>query len=336
MRAFVVKQLDHPSKIQLTEDAPEPKPVPDKILVDVYSAGLNFYDILQAQGKHQSRPELPFVLGTEFAGVVSQDSPIPPGCPYKPGDSVFGYAQGAYADKVLVNPREVLPLPKNLTFDQGSGIFITWPTNYEGLVGRARLQKGEWVLVIAAAGGIGMSAVQIAKALGAKVIAAAGSQAKLDAVKRHAGADYLVDYTKPGWQKEVLKITDGHGADVIYDPVGLIQDSLKCIAWKGRAVVVGFAGGKIEQLPLNLVLLKNIEITGVHWGAYSVKEPGHIPSVFRAVLNMLQSGKVTPVIYPQVYPLERLAEGLVALEKRETWGKVVVRVRGEPAPAARS
>jgi len=335
MRAFVIKHLSHPSKVELTRNAPEPKPVPGHILVDVYSAGLNFFDILQAQGKYQIQPELPFVLGTEFAGIVSKDSPTPLGCSFKPGDRVFGYAQGAYADQVFVDPRQLLHLPKNLTFDQGSGIFITWPTNFEGLVGRARLQEGEWVLINAAAGGIGMSAVQIAKILGAKVIAAAGSQAKLDAVRKCVGADHLIDYTKPGWQKEVLKITGGHGVDVIYDPVGLIKDSLKCIAWKGRAVVVGFAGGKIEQLPLNLVLLKNIEITGIHWGAYAIKEPGHIPSVYKAILSMLESGKVTPIIYPEVYPLERLSEGLAALENRKTWGKVVVRVKDEPAPTAK-
>lgn len=335
MRAFVINQLNHPSKIELTKDAPAPKPVPDQVLVDVYSAGLNFYDILQAQGKYQNQPKLPFTLGSEFAGIVSQDSPVPLGCLFKPGDRVFGYSQGAYADQVLVDPSQLLPLPKNLTFDQGAGISITWPTSYEGLVGRARLQKGEWILVTAAAGGVGMSAVQIAKALGAKVIAAAGSRAKLDAVKEYAGADYLIDYTKPGWQKEVLEITGGHGVDVIYDPVGLIQDSLKCIAWKGRAVVVGFAGGKIEKLPLNLVLLKNIEIIGIHWGAYSVKEPSHIPSVYKAIIRMLQSGKATPVVYPEVYPLERLADGLVALESRKTWGKAIVRVKDEPAPAAK-
>jgi len=303
--------------------------------VDVYSAGLNFYDILQAQGRYQNQPKLPFILGSEFAGIVSRDSPVPLGCSFKPGDRVFGYAQGAYADKVLVDPTQLLPLPKNLTFDQGAGLIITWPTSYEGLVGRARLQRGEWILITAAAGGVGMSAVQIAKGLGAKVIAAAGSQAKLDAVKKYAGADYLIDYTKSGWQKEVLEITGGHGVDVIYDPVGLIQDSLKCIAWKGRAVVVGFAGGKIEKLPLNLVLLKNIEVTGLHWGAYVVKEPGHIPSVFRAVVRMLQSGEVTPVVYPEVYPLERLADGLVALENRKTWGKAIVRIKEEPTPTAK-
>ncbi|KAF9650899.1 alcohol dehydrogenase [Thelephora ganbajun] len=335
MRAFVINQLNHPSKIELTKDAPEPKLIPDQILVDVYSAGLNFFDILQAQGKYQNQPEFPFILGSEFAGIVSQDSPTPLGCSFKPGDRVFGYAQGAYADRVLADPGQLLPLPQNLTFDQGAGIFVTWPTNYEGLVGRARLQKGEWVLVAAAAGGIGMSAVQIAKALGAKVIAAAGSQAKLGAVKKYTGADYLIDYTKPGWQKDVLKITGGRGVDVVYDPVGLIQDSLKCIAWKGRAVVVGFAGGNIEKLPLNLVLLKNIEIIGIHWGAYSIKEPGHVPSVHKAVISMLQSGKVTPVIFPEVYPLERLADGLVALENRKTWGKAIVRIRDEPVPTAK-
>ena len=242
-------------------------------------------------------------------------------------------------------------------------------------------------------------------ALGAKVIAAASSQTKLDAVKKYAGADHLINYTKPGWQKDVLKITSGHGVDVVYDPVGLIQglslrcllsmveahhtspvDSLKCIAWKGRAVVVGFAGGKIEQvlvlpeqqnlalnvsqLPMNLVLLKNIEITGVHWGAYSgaYSQPFHGDNKGRLFLaqsrnqstflpytkkfssrphivsqcpqahsssSILQSGKVTPVIYHEVYPLERVSEGLVALENRQTWGKVVVRVRDEPAPTTK-
>jgi len=329
MRAFVVKQLAHPSKIPLTLDAPEPVPGPNEVLVDVYSAGLNFFDILQAQGKHQSKPALPFILGTEFAGRISPDSALPNGCQFKAGDRVIGAATGAYADKVKANWNQLIPLPDNLSFDQGAGLFVTWPTSYEALVGRAELKPGEWVLVTASAGGVGMAAVQIAKALGAKVIAAAGSSAKLDIARTLGGADFGVDYTLPGWQKEVMKITGGKGVDVVYDPVGMIKDSLKCIAWKGRAVVVGFAGGKIEQLPLNLVLLKNIAITGIHWGAYATKEPEHIPSVWKGLLDLLTTGRVKPVVYSETYPLEKIAEGLRAIEERKTWGKAVVRIRDE-------
>ncbi|PCH43592.1 NAD(P)-binding protein [Wolfiporia cocos MD-104 SS10] len=332
MRAVVVTEYAHPSKIPLTLNAPAPKAGGNEVLVDVYSAGLNFYDILQCQGKYQYQPPFPFVLGTEFAGRIAADSPIPKGCPYKPGDRVFGgVSNGAYAEKVAVKWADVLPLPANMTFDQGAGLFVTWPTSYEALVGRAELKSGEWVLVTASAGGVGIAAVQLAKALGAKVIAAAGSPAKIDVSVKYGGADHAVDYSKPNWQQEVLKITGGRGVDVVYDPVGLIRDSLKCIAWKGRAIVVGFAGGKIESLPLNLVLLKNISIVGIHWGAYTTKEPAHKPAVYGALLDLLSTGRVKPVVYGDIYPLERIADGLAALEQRKTWGKVVTRIRNEEA-----
>jgi len=165
--------------------------------------------------------------------------------------------------------------------------------------------------------------------LGAKVIAAAGSEAKLDIAKRYGGADYCINYTKSGWQKEVLKLTNGKGVDIIYDPVGLINDSLKCIAWKGRALVIGFAAGTIEKVPMNLVLLKNISLVGLHWGAYSKFEQERVPAVWKALLDLLSSGKIQPVTYNQIFSLERLSDGLGALERRETWGKAIVRVRDE-------
>ncbi|CCM02587.1 uncharacterized protein FIBRA_04690 [Fibroporia radiculosa] len=333
MRAFIISEYAHPSKISLSAHAPEPVPAKNEVVVEVFSAGLNFFDILQSQGKYQIQPPLPFVLGTEFAGRIAKDSPIPNGCPFKPGDRVFGAGQGAFAEKLTVAWTWLVALPANLTYDEGAGLSITWPTSYEALVGRAQLKPGEWVLVTAAAGGVGIVAVQLAKALGAKVIAAAGSQAKLDVAMRYGGADHSVNYTKPDWQQEVLRLTGGKGVDVIYDPVGMIKDCLKCIAWKGRALVVGFAAGKIEKLPLNLVLLKNISVVGIHWGAYSKKEPGHIPSVYGAVLALLSSRRVRPVVYEEVYPLEKLADGLTALEQRQTWGKAVIRVRSESATA---
>ncbi|KAF8658325.1 hypothetical protein AX16_002093 [Volvariella volvacea WC 439] len=331
MRAFVVKELAHPSKITVSSDAPEPRVGQDQVLVEIYSAGLNFFDILRAQGKHQYKPPLPFVLGTEFAGKIATNSPIPKGCPYKPGDRVFGAAQGAFAERIAVAWKDLLPLPKGLTYDQGAGLYVTWPTSYEALVGRGELKEGDWVLVTAAAGGVGIAAVQLAKALGARVIAAAGSDAKLDIAKREGGADYGVNYSNKGWQQEVLKITEGKGVNIIYDPVGLVNDSLKCIAWKGRVLIIGFAAGNIEKVPMNIVLLKNVSLVGLHWGAYTPKEPSRIPVVWKGILDLLASGKVKPVTYDKIYPLERLAEGLGAIERRETWGKAVVRVRNEDA-----
>ncbi|CAA7257485.1 unnamed protein product [Cyclocybe aegerita] len=329
MRAFVVNELAHPSKIALNNNTPEPKAGANQVLVDVYSVGLNFFDILQAQGKYQHKPPLPFTLGTEFAGRISQDSPIPEGCGLRRGQRVFGAQIGAFADKVAADPDRVIALPDNVSFEQGAGLFITWPTSYEALIGRAELKKDEWVLVTAAAGGVGIAAVQIAKAIGAKVIAAAGSTEKIEVAKRFGGADHGINYSNAGWQKEVLKITGGHGVDVVYDPVGLINDCLKCIAWKGRALVIGFAGGTIEKVPMNLVLLKNISLVGLHWGAYSVHEPDHMLKVWEDILAMFSSGTVRPVIYDEIYSLERLVDGLAALEKRQTWGKAVVRVKDE-------
>ncbi|KAF5354780.1 hypothetical protein D9756_005294 [Leucocoprinus leucothites] len=315
MRAFVVKELAHPSRISLSRDVPEPVPGKNQVLVDIYSAGLNFFDVGAARNQ---------------TGIAA-GSPIPQGCPYKPGDRVFGAALGSFADKVAADWNGLLPLPENITFDQGAGLYITWPTSYEALVGRAELKAGEWVLVTAAAGGVGIAAVQIAKALGARVIAAAGAEAKLDVAKRVGGADYAINYSKPGWQKIVLEITQGRGVDVIYDPVGLIKDSLKCIAWKGRALVIGFAGGAIEKVPMNLVLLKNISIVGLHWGAYRTHEPSRIPTVWKNILDLFASGRTTPVTYDQIFTLEQLVDGLGAIERRETWGKAVVRVKEERA-----
>ncbi|KAG2078983.1 NAD(P)-binding protein [Suillus decipiens] len=330
MRAYVVNKWDHPSQLKLVDDAPEPQAAGDEIVVDVYSSALNYFDILQAQGKYQIKPPFPFTLGAEFAGKVAKGSPIPKGCPYKPGDRVFGQAQGCFADKVAVKWQlHVNRLPDNLTFDQGAGLQITWPTSYEALVGRAELKPGEFILINAAAGGVGIVAVQLAKALGATVIAAAGSQSKLDICKTYGGADYTVNYTEKDWQKQVLQITSGKGVDVVYDPVGRIAESLKCIAFKGRAIVVGFAAGEIEKLPLNIVLLKNISVIGIHWGLYASKEPSRISTVWEELLRLFASGRIKPIIYDKILSLNEVTVGLDALERRQTWGKVVVHVKDE-------
>ncbi|QRV94160.1 Zinc-binding dehydrogenase [Ceratobasidium sp. AG-Ba] len=334
MKAIVIDKYAHPSRQPIAHQAPEPVPAGDDVVVEVYAAALNFFDILQSQGKYQNQPPFPFVLGAEFAGVIASSSPIPKGCPFKPGDRVFGSAQGAYAERVAAKWQSLHPIPKGFSFEEAAGLFVTWPTSYEALVGRAQLQAGEWCLVHAAAGGVGLAAVQIAKALGAKVIATAGTEEKLKVCKSLGGADEVINYTKPGWQKEVLKLTSGKGVDVIYDPVGLIKDSLKCIAWKGRAVVVGFAAGQIEKLPLNLVLLKNISIVGVHWGAYMKNDIGHVPSVWKALFELFESGRVKPVVFSEIYQgLDQVSKGLGDLEQRKTWGKAIVQIKSNSNPA---
>lgn len=202
-----------------------------------------------------------------------------------------------------------------------------------------QVQVGSVVLVLHfvtnehSLGGVGLCAIQIAKALGAKVIATASTDAKLAVCTTQGKADHVINYSQPGWQKEVLKLTGGKGVDVIYDPVGLIKDSLKCIAWKGRALVVGFAGGQIEKLPLNLVLLKNIAIVGVHWGRYRVADPKREKEVWSELFALLESGRIRPVVYDEKFTLEQVGEGLGALEKRKTWGKAVLTIREEDAQA---
>ncbi|GAA5996026.1 NADPH:quinone oxidoreductase family protein [Rhodotorula paludigena] len=330
LKAFVIEQYIRPEELpsRLLE-WDEPKPSPDEIVVDVHYAGLNFFDILQVQGKYQNKPPFPWIAGCEFSGVVSATSPIPQGCPFVPGQTrVFGAGQGAYAEKIKVAWRTVIEVPKEMGLDEAAGLYITAPTSYAALVTRAKTQKGEWVLVHAAAGGVGLAAVQIAKTLGARVIATAGSAAKLEVAKRF-GADYGVDYTKDGWQKEVLKITGGHGADVVYDPVGMIVPSLKCIAWNGRLLVVGFAAGSIEKIPANLLLLKNVAAVGVHWGAYTKNEPAVIGETWAALLELFRTRKLVGAVFGKVFDgLESVPEGLRALGGRETWGKAVVKIKG--------
>ncbi|KAF9071750.1 alcohol dehydrogenase [Rhodocollybia butyracea] len=334
MRGFQVRELAHHTAITLSEEVPEPVPQKNEVLIDVYSGGLNFFDILQTQGKYQVKPPLPFVLGTEFAGRIAKDSPIPTGCPLKPGQRVFGAGQGSFGEKMVVKIESVLPLPDELTYDQGAGLYITWPTSYEALVGRAQMKPGEWIFVAAAAGGVGIAAVQLAKVLGGKVIAAAGSQDKLEIAKRY-GADHVINYTSPDWQKEVMRITGGKGVDVFYDPVGLVTASLKIIAWKGRVIVVGFAAGAIEKIPMNLVLLKNISLVGLHWGAYRLHENEQVGVVWKALLDLFASGKIKPVSYSEVFPLEKLSDGLGALEQRKTYGKVVVNIKKDDTVSAK-
>ncbi|SPO19639.1 related to quinone reductase [Ustilago trichophora] len=336
MRAFYLHKDIAPSELPstLANDVPEPKAAPgsNEVLVDVHSAAFNFFDILAVQGKYQVKTPHPYVPGVEMAGIISKDSPIPEGCDFIPGKTrVFGAAQGAYGEKTKADYWQLMEVPEGITLEQAAGLFVTWPTSYAALKFRADVQEGEWVLVHAGAGGVGICAIQIAKAMGANVIATAGSDDKLRVCKEIGGADYAVNYRDKDWQAQVKKITDGHGVDVVYDPVGMIVPSLKVIAWNGRIIVVGFAAGTIEKIPANLILLKNVAVTGVHWGAYVRNEPDKIGETWEALLHMFKTKQIVPTVFEHIYEgLDSVPQGLKDLADRKTWGKAVVRIRADP------
>ncbi|KAG2217135.1 hypothetical protein INT45_008850 [Circinella minor] len=323
MKAYVVNQwLKGPDDLVLSTNVPEPEPKKGEVQIEVKAIGLNFFDTLMIQGRYQIKPPFPFVPGGELAGIVKK-STVPE---YKPGDRVFG-SGFAFAEVITTEASKILPMPKNFSFEEAAGLFITWPTSYAALVLRAQLKAGEYCLVHAAAGGVGIAAVQIAKALGAKVIATAGSTEKLEIAKKY-GADYAINYRDKDWVEQVKKVTNGHGADVIYDPVGLIEQSTKAVAWNGRILVVGFAKGTFEKLPTNRILLKNISIVGVHWGAYTKNEPERIPEVWKGLFDLFESGRVKPALYDKIYTLATIPQGLNAINNRETYAKAIATVGG--------
>jgi len=322
MRAIVVDRWMEPRELAL-RDVPDPAIGPGMLGVDVRAAGCNFFDILMARGQYQVKPPFPFVPGAELAGVVREIGAGVEG--FAPGDRILAsVALGAFAERAAVPAAAAWRMPAGMSFEAGAALPIVYATSHAALVLRAALRAGETLLVHAAAGGVGIAAVQIGKALGARVIATAGGAEKL-AVARRAGADVAIDYDAGDWVDAVRAATDGRGADVIYDPVGgdVFDASLKCIAWSGRLLVIGFASGRIPEVKLNRVLLKNISLVGLHWGAYAMHEPRRIAETFHALFTLYETGKISPIIF-RAYPLAELPDALAALASRRTYGKVVV------------
>jgi NADPH:quinone reductase len=322
MRAVVVDRWMEPSELVVRE-APEPSAGAGQLLVDVRAAGCNFFDILLVQGRYQVKPPLPFVPGAEIAGVVRE---VGPGADaFSPGDRVLASIPiGGFAERAAVPASLAHRMPDAMSFEEGAAFPIVYPTSYAALHYRAGLRAGETLLVHAAAGGVGLAAVQIGKAMGARVIATAGGHAKLH-VAHEAGADVLIDYSEEDFVERVLEFTGGRGADVIYESVGgdVFDRSLKCIAWNGRLLVIGFAGGTIPSVKANRILLKNIAVVGLHWGAYARHEPERVPETFAALFELYREKKIRPVIF-DTYPLDRVGEALGALGSRKTYGKVVI------------
>ena len=322
MRAIVVDRWQEPRDLKI-QDIADPFVGAGMLGVEVRAAGCNFFDILMVRGEYQMKPPFPFIPGAELAGVVYAVGEGVLG--FAPGDRVLSSAGlGAFAERAAVPAPSAWKLPDGMSFEAAAAFPIVYPTSYAGLVFRGQLARGEWLLVHAAAGGVGIAAVQIGKALGARVVATARGADKLE-VARTAGADVCIDYSEDGWVERVLAATGGHGADVIYDPVGgdVTDASLRCIAWNGRLVVIGFASGRIPAVKANRILLKNIAVVGLHWGAHVMNEPARIDETFRALFDLHRAGKVAPVVY-RAYPLAELPAALEALGTRKTHGKVVV------------
>ena len=322
MRAIVVDRWTEPRDLKL-QQLPEPELGPGTVQVEVKAAGCNFFDILIVRGQYQVKPPFPFVPGSEVAGIVRA---VGEGVEeFSAGDRVYGAVPlGAFAEQTVVPGLMLRGLPQGMSFEEAAGFPIVYPTSYVGLVHRTSLQPDETLLVHAAAGGVGIAAVQIGKVLGAQVIATAGGPEKLE-VARKAGADLVIDYHDASWIDAVKQATDGRGADVIYDPVGgdVFDGSLKCIAWNGRLLTVGYAGGRIPEVKVNRILLKNIAVVGLHWGAYGVKQPEVVRETFDALARLYEEGKIAPVVY-RSYPLEAVPEALEALASRRTYGKVII------------
>jgi NADPH2:quinone reductase len=287
---------------------------------------VNFPDTLIIEGKYQFKPPFPFSPGGEAAGVVSAVGEKV--SHLKVGDRVMALTGwGAFAEQVAVPGYNVLPIPPSMDFNTAAGFSMTYGTSMHALKQRANLQPGETLLVLGASGGVGLAAVEIGKAMGARVIAAASSAEKL-AVAKAAGADELINYSETSLKDEIKRLTDGQGADVIYDPVGgdLFDQAIRAIAWNGRLLVVGFASGRIPELPVNLALLKGAAVLGVFWGSFAQRQPQDNAANFQQLFGWFSEGKLKPLV-SQLYPLANAGQAINDLGQRKAVGKVVVQVR---------
>ena len=322
MKAVLCKSWGPPESL-VVEDVPSPVAGPGEVLVEVHAAGVNYPDALIIQKKYQVQPELPFSPGAEVAGIVRA---VGEGVkPWKPGDRVIAStAVGGYAQEVVVKAARVLPLPDGMDFPTASAYVLAYGTSLYALKDRARLAAGETLLVLGAAGGVGIAAVEIGKALGARVIAAASSAEKLALCREH-GADDTIDYATEDLRERIRVLTDGKGPDVIYDPVGgpYTEQAFRSIAWEGRHLVIGFAAGEIPKLPLNLPMLKTASVVGAFWGAFVQRDPKRTREHMQELFALYLSKKVRPPI-TKTYPLAQAAQALRDVLERRVMGKVVI------------
>lgn len=322
MKACLCKAFGPPSSLAI-ETLPDPRPAEGDVLVRIKAFSLNFSDTLIIQGKYQYKPEMPFSPGGEFSGVVEA---VGDGVEdVSAGDRVMGYVRwGAARELVIASEDDLVKLPDTISFEEAAGLTVTYGTTLHAFHDRAGLAAGEKVAVLGASGGVGQAAVEIALLMGAEVIACASSQEKL-AFARELGAHHLVDYSKQPLKETLKALTNGEGADVVYDPVGgaLSEQALRATTWEGRYLVVGFAGGEIPKIPLNIVMLKGCDVLGVFWSESIVRDPdGHKDNMMK-LLGWVGEGKLKPHIHA-VYPIEQIAEALTQISERKVRGKVIV------------
>ena len=325
MKAWQVEKFCEPREMTLVE-TPIPAPGEGQILIRNQAAGINFFDILVIQGKYQWRPAFPFTPGREVAGIVEAAGPGVSS--FAAGDRVMADVEsGGYAEYSLAPVKRTWPIPEGMGFAEASGFLIVYQTSYLALLHRAALKAGEWLLVHAGASGVGMSAIQIGKTLGARVIATAGSQEKLDFCLAQ-GADDVLSYRDPGWVQRIKDLT-GEGADVIYDPVGgdIFDLSTKCIAPQGRLVVVGFASGRIPAIAANRVLLKNISVVGSYYGRYATEHPSFFAEAQRQLDQWYAEGKIGPAV-AKTYGLGDAKQALDDIASRKVASKAALTMAG--------
>jgi NADPH2:quinone reductase len=322
MKAVLCKQYGLPETL-VVEEVESPKAGNGQVVVSVKACGVNFPDVLIIQGKYQFKPDMPFSPGSEVAGVIKE---VGEGVEnLKPGDKVFAsVGWGGFAEEVVADATKVVPMPEHMDFVTASSFVLTYGTSHYALKDRAQLKPGETLLVLGAAGGVGLAAVEIGKVMGARVIAAASSDDKLQVCKEH-GADELINYSTEDLKERIKTLTKGNGVDVVYDPVGgdFSEVALRGMAWEGRFLVIGFASGPIPRIPLNLTLLKGCSIVGVFWGSFTNRDPQRNQQHIQELLGWVAEGKLKPYI-SQTYPLERAYESLNDMMNRKVKGKAVV------------
>ena len=326
MKAVLCKSFGPPESLVI-EDIEPVKPGKGQVVISVKACGVNFPDTLIIQGKYQSKPPFPFIPGSEVAGIVKELGEEVDNV--KVGNRVIAFTGlGGFAEEVVTDAARLIPMPRGMDFTTASAFVMTYGTSYHALKDRAQLKPGETLLVLGAAGGVGLAAVEIGKVMGAHVIAAASSDEKLEVSKQH-GADEFINYGTEDLKDRIKQLTGGKGVDVAFDPVGgdYSEPVLRSMAWGGRFLVIGFAAGDIPRIPLNLPLLKVYSIVGVFWGAFTERDPRHNQENLQELLTWFAEGKLKPHV-SATYPLERTADALNDMTKRKVKGKVVL-VMGE-------
>ncbi len=314
MRAVLCKAYGPPSSLVL-EDVPAPQPKPNEVVIGIKACGVNFPDTLIIQGKYQFKPAFPFSPGSEVAGAILRKGPNVDH--FNVGDRVLAsVGNGGFAEEVAAAADRLIPIPKDMDFIQASAFLMTYGTSLHALEDRAHLKKGESLLVLGAAGGVGIAAIEIGKAMGAHVIAAASSEDKLTLCREH-GADETINYSTENLRERLRELTSDRGVDVVSEP------ALRAMAWEGRFLVVGFAAGEIPKIPLNLPLLKSCDIVGVFWGAFLQRDPQKTKTHLGQLVSLYTAGKLKPAV-TATYPLERASEALVEIMERRAKGKIVV------------